>query len=119
MRSVTSALEGRVAALVLDRLRLSDPHDGAVRGGVEAQDDPLAAPAMGDPGDRLVPDVADVAAHVRRGEEVVVACRDGNLPGTCQRLPPPSLLPAAAGVEREPVERPALTRRGLTGPEHV
>ena len=38
-------LERRVAALVLGDLGVVEPDDRAVRGGVEAQHDPLAGPA--------------------------------------------------------------------------
>jgi nucleotide-binding universal stress UspA family protein len=118
------------AALVvvgsLERSRLERVLAGSVgealRGGVEAQDDPLPVPAPGHADRALVPDVADVVVRLARRHDVVEAGRDGHLPVAGQHARPPTLGSArAVGVEREApqaVERGALPRGGLARTEH-
>ena len=106
-------LERRVAALVLDDLRVADPRRRAVRGGVEAQDDPLPVPAPRHADRALVPDVADVVARLARRHDVVEAGRDGHLRVARQRASSTSARP---GRRRRGRARSATGRRARCVP---
>ena len=116
-------LERRVAALVLGDLAAIDPHHRAMGGRAEAQDDPLAGPAGRDPGQGLVPHVADVVAGLRVGEDVVVAGGHRHLTRPGRQAVLPALIAARpGGVEREPpqaVKGLAFPGRRVLGSEHA
>ena len=116
-------LERCVAALVLGHLRLADPHDGAVRGCVEAEHDPPSAPPLRDPRRRLVPDITNVVPRLCSGEHVVEAGWDGDLLCTAELPRPPPFVPTpTVGVELEapePVQGLSFSGRSLPGPQHV
>src|SRR6185295_13681744 len=115
-------LERRVAALVLDDLRIAHPYRRSVRGGVEAKDDPPAVPSPRHANRALVPHVAHVVARLSRRHHVVEARRHGHLRIPREPARPPALgLADTVAVEREApqaVEGDAFPRGGFAWTEH-
>ena len=116
-------LEGRVAPLVITDLLVPGPHDGAVGGGVEPEDDAATVPARGDVDDPLVPDVPDVVVQRGLDHDVVERRRDRHRPRPFERGAPPPVLPAHAnGVGDElpePVEPLGLPTFVVLRSQHV
>ena len=116
-------LEGRVAALVGDDLRVVEPDGGAVRRGLEMQDHTATVPTAGNPHGRLIPDVAEVVAYRGVSGDVIETGRYGHLPGVGERAAEPSGAAAVASrVECEqpqPVEGLAFAGRAVLGSKHA
>ncbi len=107
-------LEGRVAPLVLTDLLVPGPHDGAVGGGVEPEDDAASVPAPGDVDDPLVPDVA------RRGRAARARPRRRRTPtgpASAATLPAGPATTPRSGPHHPGRRRSPTGRRGAWPPD--
>ena len=116
-------LERRVAALVVADAGVPDPHGGAVRGGVESEDDALSGPAARDEGVALVPDVTDMVVHLRIGQHVVEAARHRHPTTFGEGGAEPTLGATDPGTVRaegpDPVEPLGLAGAAVLWSKHV